>query len=122
MSDFYNQDFRRTAMKPTVRTWIKHAGFFLITFFTVTIAGVLPPFGILPIFSNAAADPQTWAEVFQFLSALPRAYYALITQTISALFTNAEVLTYGLEFSGSLLFILLVSRIRALYRVPDLRR
>ncbi len=106
MSEFYNQNFRRTAMKPNVRTWIKHTLFFLATLFTVTIAGVLQPFGILPIFQNTS-DPQTWAEALQFLSALPAHYYAIITGTIYALFTKPEVLTYGLEFSLSLLFILL---------------
>ena len=106
MSEFYNHDFRRTAMRPTVRTWIKHAAFFLITFFTVTIAGVLPPFGILP-FPPATGDPQTWEEFFRFLSALPSGYFSLMTGTIAALFTNPEVLTYGLSFSLSLLFILL---------------
>ncbi|MEO6590526.1 MAG: site-2 protease family protein [Pyrinomonadaceae bacterium] len=106
MSEVYNQNFRRTAMKPTVRTWVKHAIFFLITFCTVTIAGVLPPFGILPL-PVGEADPQTWAEIFQFLSAIPSAYLSLITGTVTALVTRPEVLIYGLEFSGSLLFILL---------------
>ena len=71
MSEFYNQDFRRTAMKPTVRTWIKHAGFFLITFFTVTIAGVLPPFGILPIFPNATAIRKLGRKFFNFYLLCP---------------------------------------------------
>ncbi len=106
MSEVYNQQFRRTAMKPTVRTWVKHGIYFLLTFFTVTIAGVLPPFGILPL-PVGEGDPQTWAEIFQFLSALPSAYFSLITGTINALFTQPDVLIYGLEFSGSLLFILL---------------
>lgn len=106
MSEIYNLQFRRTAMRPTARTWIKHAVFFLITFFTVTVAGVLPPFGILPL-PIAEGDPQTWAEIYQFLSALPSHYLAMLAGTITALFTRPEVLTYGLEFSASLLFILL---------------
>ena len=93
-------------MRPTVRTWIKHTVFFLITFVTVTIAGVLPPFGILPL-PIGEGDPQNWAEFLQFLSVLPFEYYSLITGTITALLTNAEILIYGLKFSGSLLFILL---------------
>lgn len=106
MSELYNLQFRRTAMRPTARTWLKHAVFFLATFFTVTVAGVLPPFGILPL-PFAEGDPQTWAEIYQFLSALPFQYLDLIKQTVVALFTQPEVLKYGLEFSGSLLFILL---------------
>lgn len=106
MSEVYNHQFRRTAMLPTVRTWLKHTVLFLVTFFTVTIAGVLPPFGVLPL-PVAESDPQNWAELFQFLSALPGHYYALITGTINAIFTRPEVLIYGLEFSISVLFILL---------------
>ncbi len=106
MSEFYNYPFRRTAMRPTARTWVKHTAFFLITFFTVTVAGVLPPFGILPL-PIGEGDPQNWAELFQFLSALPSEYYALITNSVAAIFTNPEILSYGLKFSGSLLFILL---------------
>ena len=93
-------------MRPTARTWIKHTIFFLLTLLTVTVAGVLPPFGILPL-PIAESDPQTWAEFSRFLSALPSAYFELITGTITALLTNAEVLSYGLKFSFSLLFILL---------------
>lgn len=106
MSEIYNLQFRRTAMRPNTRTWIKHTIYFLITFITVTIAGVLPPFGILRI-PFAESDPQTWAEIYQFLSNLPFHYLDLLKNTIIALFSNAEVLTYGLKFSGSLLFILL---------------
>lgn len=106
MSEIYNLQFRRTAMRPTARTWFKHTIFFLVTFLTVTIAGVLPPFGILPL-PIAEGDPQTWAEIFQFLSALPSHYLSMVVGTLTALFTRPEVLTYGLEFSGSLLFILL---------------
>lgn len=106
MSEIYNLQFRRTAMRPTARTWIKHTIFFLVTFLTVTIAGVLPPFGVLPL-PLAEGDPQTWTEIFQFLSTLPAQYLSMIGETITALFTKPEVLTYGLEFSGSLLFILL---------------
>lgn len=106
MSEIYNLQFRRTAMRPTVRTWIKHSVFFLVTFFTVTVAGVLPPFGILPL-PVAEGDPQTWTEIFRFLSALPSHYLSMVVSTINALFTQPEVLTYGLEFSASLLFILI---------------
>lgn len=93
-------------MRPTARTWLKHAAFFLVTFFTVTVAGVLPPFGIRPL-PFAESDPQTWAEIYQFLAELPFRYFDLIKETVTALFTQTEVLTYGLEFSASLLFILL---------------
>lgn len=92
-------------MRPTARTWLKHSIFFLLTFVTCTIAGVLPPFGIVPLFPEMT-DPQNWSEVFQLLQALPGHYLRQIFTTISLLFTNSEVLGYGLKFSISLLTIL----------------
>lgn len=93
-------------MRPTRRTWIKHTLLFLLTFATCTVAGVLLPFGILPIFPGIP-DPQNWSEVFQVLLTLPSHYVWLVINTISLLLTNFEVLAYGLKFSVSLLFILL---------------
>jgi len=95
---------RREAMRPTFRTWLKHFGFFLLAFITITIAGTLQPFGILPMFPGI--DPQTSTEFFQFLLHFPVHYFNLIVSTVYQLFTNVEVLTYGLSFSISLLFIL----------------
>lgn len=101
-----NQFFdRREAMRPTARTWAKHLGFLLITFCTVTIAGLLPPFGIKQdIF--AGLNPQTWTEIFYALPQLPLAYIYEIIETARRFFTDAEYFRYGLSFSLSLLFIL----------------
>ncbi len=95
---------RREAMRPTVRTWAKHIALLLIAFVTVTIAGVLQPFGIIPIFPNV--NPQTWTEIFGFLLSFPTHYLQLIASTIYLLFTDFEILKYGLSFSLSLLAIL----------------
>ena len=114
MNEFTNSFLNRTAMRPTWRTWLKHSLFFLLTFVTCTIAGVLPPFGILPLFPDMA-DPQNWSEVFQLLQALPQHYARQIFTTVYLLVTNSEVLInglkfgvliYGLKFSLSLLTIL----------------
>ena len=91
-------------MRPSPRTWAKHALFFLITFATVTIAGVLQPFGILEIFPDV--DPQSWNEIYQFFLSLPARYVGLISETIYRLYTDFGTLQYGLKFSCSLLFIL----------------
>ena len=115
MDESFNQLFKRRAMRPTARTWLKHSLLFLLAFITCTIAGVLEPFGILPLFPRMA-DPQNWSEVFQLLQALPQHYLEQIYTTVYLLATNSEVLvnglrfevlTYGLKFSVSLLFILL---------------
>lgn len=101
-----NQLFsRREAMRPTARTWAKHLLFLLVTFCTVTIAGLLPPFGIKnDIF--ASFNPQTWTEVFYALPQLPLAYIHEIIATAKLFFTDAGYFRYGLSFSLSLLFIL----------------
>jgi len=101
-----NQFFdRREAMRPTRRTWAKHIALLLAALFTVTIAGVLEPFGKLPIFPDIA-DPQTSAEVVQLINSLPVLYLQLILDTIHRLVFDFETLTNGLKFSVSLLAIL----------------
>ncbi len=100
-----NQFFsRHEAMRPTAATWVKHLALLLLTFCTVTIAGSLYPFGILPISTDA--DPQNWTETLNFLLSLPSQYFYLIYNTIYALFHDVKVFKHGLSFSLSLLFIL----------------
>lgn len=100
-----NQFFdRREAMRPTAWTWAKHIFLLLIAFFTVTVAGVIQPFGIVEIFPNV--NPQTNEEIFQFFLSFPAHYFDLIYTTIQRLFTDFETLKYGIEFSVSLLAIL----------------
>ena len=108
LNETANQFFdRREAMRPTARTWAKHIGLLLITFFTVTVAGVLEPFGILPMFSDSGTEPQTWTEIYEILISLPGQYLWLITNTIYLIFTDFTIFKYGISFSLSLVFILL---------------
>ncbi len=95
---------RRFAMRPKLRTWILHSLLLLITFATATIAGVIYPFGNIPF---AVQDPQSWAEVPTVLLTLPLYYVGMIAFAINSLFYDPTVLTNGLSFSLSLLFILL---------------
>jgi membrane-associated protease RseP (regulator of RpoE activity) len=101
-----NQFFsRREAMRPTARTWAKHIALLLVTFCTVTIAGLLPPFGIITdIFSGL--NPQTWTETFYALASIPGAYVNELLRVIHLFFTDFVYFKYGLSFSLSLLFIL----------------
>jgi membrane-associated protease RseP (regulator of RpoE activity) len=92
------------SMRPTLRTWLKHGAFLLVTAFTATIAGILYPFGLISTVPDA--DPQSWSEIVQFVASIPVRYGAFIADVIYQLFTNAEYLRYGLSFSLSLLFIL----------------
>jgi membrane-associated protease RseP (regulator of RpoE activity) len=101
-----NQLFdRREAMRPTLWTWLKHFALLIIAFFTVTIAGVLQPFGIIEIFPNVQ-EPQNQTEIFNFLLSLPSLYVELVTGTIYRVFTEPEIFQYGASFSLSLLAIL----------------
>jgi membrane-associated protease RseP (regulator of RpoE activity) len=92
------------ANRPSARTWIKHTILLLITFATMTIAGVLPPFGggEIPL-----ADPRSFLEAIRLIAALPVTYISIVGHAISQLFTNPALLRDGLSFSLSLLFILI---------------
>ncbi|MBC7900436.1 MAG: site-2 protease family protein [Saprospiraceae bacterium] len=104
-NDLANEVFlEREAMRPTARTWLKHLLFLSITLVTATIAGVLYPFGLIQTLPDA--DPQTWPEIFQFVSSLPGRYAALVGDAVYRLSTDLKYLKYGLSFSLSLLFVL----------------
>ena len=97
---------RREAMRPTLRTWLKHFALLLIAFLTATIAGVLYPFGIITDFLYFQ-EPQTWSEIFNLIITLPSSYAQLIFSTIQRLLTDFGTLQYGVSFSVSLLTILI---------------
>lgn len=91
-------------MRPTAKTWAKHLILLLAAFFTVTVAGVLEPFGFIPIFPDA--HPQTNSEIVQFILSFPFLYLQMIAETVLRLLHNPAELAYGLKFSVSLLTIL----------------
>jgi membrane-associated protease RseP (regulator of RpoE activity) len=101
MSEYQNQ-FHRQAMRPNLKTWLKHLFLLLITFVTSTISGALYPFGIVNWFENAsnASENLSWSEWFY---SIPTGYLSTITEV----FAKSENLTYGLKFSISALFILI---------------
>ena len=91
-------------MRPTLRTWLKHIALLLAAFCTATVAGVLFPFGFINVIPDG--DPQSWAEIFQFIFSLPLFYVQLVFNTIQSLFSDFKTLQYGVSFSISLLSIL----------------
>ena len=116
-----NQLFdRREAMRPDARTWAKHRLFLLITFLTVTVAGVLQPFGIVPIFPNA--NPQSWSEILVFLLSLPARYVGLISDTIYQLLTNFGSFAVRVEIFHLASYYFDLPRNGTLRRLPYLRR
>src|SRR5688500_1486914 len=98
-------DIIERSLRPSAGTWMKHLGFLLLTLLTTTIAGVLYPFGLIPVLPEG--DPQTWPEIVQFIVSLPAKYLALVGTAVSYLLTKPDHLQYGLSFSLSLLLILI---------------
>lgn len=98
---------RREAMRPTLRTYIKHIGLLLITLFTVTLAGVLKPFGIIEIFGETTAEPETWTEIGNIFLSLPFEYLGLVKFALIQMFSDFTTFSYGISFSLSLIFILI---------------
>lgn len=91
----------RPVMRPTARTWMRHILLLAITFCTATVAGLIYPFGHYPFLDSF--DPQTASDVLQ----LPLVYAAMLADAVRQAFATPAELRYGLEFSASLLFILI---------------
>ena len=92
-------------MVPTWRAYFRHGIFLFITFCTATFAGMLFPFGRIDTLPDA--DPQSWAELADFILSLPVKYVLLIGSVLENIASDPGLLFYGLCFSISLLFILL---------------
>jgi len=89
---------------PDGRTLAKHIVFLLITLCTATIAGILIPFGAgIPF---PPADLPLWDDPATFVTWAPTLYSLFVVNVIYVLLTDAVLLTTGLKFSISLLFIL----------------
>ena len=93
------------SLRPSARTWLRHAIFLLVTLVTSTIAGVLYPFGPISILPDA--DPRTFSEIIEFILSLPSRYIVLIGTAASTILSEPSYLQQGLSFSLSLLFILI---------------
>lgn len=97
--------YGRPVLKPTLGAWIRHILLLGVAFCTATIAGTLYPFGHLDYLPKD--DPQSFSEVVQLLALLPVWYASTIVKIIAFLFAHPGELIYGLQFSISLLFILI---------------
>lgn len=107
LNSLTNQLFdRREAMRPNLKTWLKHLLLLAIAFGTVTIAGVLQPFGSIEIFPKDVQDPQNWTEGFNLILSLPSLYLNLVAGAVRRILTEPEIFRKGVTFSLSLLSIL----------------
>lgn len=91
----------RPVMRPSARAWVRHILLLAITFCTATVAGLIYPFGHYPFLDSF--DPQTVGDLLQ----LPLVYPVMLADAIRNAFATPSELQYGLEFSASLLFILI---------------
>src|SRR5262245_44580321 len=91
--------------RPTAGTWARHTILLLVTFLTMTMAGVLFPFGRIATLPDA--DPQSFSDAVQMIGSVPVKYFGLIAFALNQLITDPTYLKEGLSFSLSLMFILL---------------
>lgn len=91
----------RRAARPTAREWARHAGLFLLTALTTTIAGVMLISTKAPEATMPAAG--SWVD---YLLYIPLLYLKLTGGYVQMAFAEPGLMLQGLAFSGSLLAIL----------------
>jgi membrane-associated protease RseP (regulator of RpoE activity) len=101
-----NDIFEPQPLKPSAGTWMRHLLLLAVTFCTMTIAGTMFPFGPYDGFP-AIADPQTSSEIVNLIFSLPALYLLLVVGAVTNVLADPASLAYGLQFSLSLLFILI---------------
>jgi membrane-associated protease RseP (regulator of RpoE activity) len=100
-------DFPRRVSNPSVRVWLKHLLWFLLTFVTTTLTGVLPLLSLGDALEAQLPEPQTWIESIQQITLLPGLYFQTIGKLILFLSSHPAALFDGLSYSVPLLFILI---------------
>jgi membrane-associated protease RseP (regulator of RpoE activity) len=90
--------------RPPGSVLVRHVVFFLITFSTATIAGVIPPFG--PGIEFPPAELSIWSDQLHLFSWTPTLYALFIVDVVYHLLTVPDFLIYGLSFSLPLMFVL----------------
>ena len=91
----------RQAARPTAREWARHAGLFLLTALTSSIAGVMLVSSKSPEPTMPAAG--SWVDNLLYI---PLLYFKLTIGYVHMAFAEPGLLLQGLAFSGSLLSIL----------------
>lgn len=98
------QPFVLEAYSPSWAAYLKHLLLLALTFVTATVAGLMEPFGPIPLFINV--DAETAADSAKLFAALPAIYFKTISDVVQLILTNHEALKLGVSFSIPLLFIL----------------
>jgi membrane-associated protease RseP (regulator of RpoE activity) len=85
---------------PSTREWIKHSGFFLLTFITTTFAGIVVAGPDVNV-----QEPAT-SGVFGYLFHIPEYYRRIVAEYVWQAMINPDLIKSALMFSASLLTIL----------------
>src|SRR5205809_588281 len=93
----------RHAPRPTLRQWLVHALFFLLTAFTTTVCGIMMAGPELN--ANIAAPPGLRAFAGSPVL-IPWYYVATVAAILRYAIAHPHYLAQGITFSGSLLAIL----------------
>src|SRR6266576_1470317 len=92
---------RNSAVRPTVREWVRHSLLFLLTAITTTIAGISQS---IP---NLEPDLPAPSSVAGWLLFIPELYLQTLKNELTFAILNPQVIRQGLTFSAALLTILL---------------
>jgi len=96
--------YGREVEKPTALQWIKHILLLAATFCTMSVTGVISPYG--PYLGPMASEPET-DSIIAGIAGIPGLYFKLIYGAVELMAVNQKWLIYGVEFAASLLFILI---------------
>jgi membrane-associated protease RseP (regulator of RpoE activity) len=93
-------------MTATLKIWLKHLLFLFITTITLTIGGLIQPFGLIP--HHLRGEHPATNGLGEEIALLPRIYVDTVRTTLEFLFAaDGYYLVYGLKFSLSFIFIMI---------------
>lgn len=98
---------RRQAARPTAREWVRHAGLFLLTAVTATLAGITQALATatnLPGIEPDLAAPASWPGYFVYV---PAYYFLSVRELLRQAFLHPDLIAQGATFAAALLAILL---------------
>jgi membrane-associated protease RseP (regulator of RpoE activity) len=89
----------RAGAGPTLREWIKHSVFFVLTFITTTFAGIV-------IAGEVDVPEPAVSGVLGYVLYVPDFYFRIVARYLSLAIANPALLKSGLTFAAALLTIL----------------
>ena len=91
----------RSFASPTTAEWFKHSALLVITFLTMTFAGL-----VMAAPADIPVQEPVISGLLDYVFYVPQYYIAILTSLLSFAFSHPAVLIEGLTFSASLLVIL----------------